>query len=61
MWKKTVKFFREVKVELMKVNLPSKKGLWMSTLIVIIFSVIIAVYLWVLDLIFSKSLLLIAR
>ena len=61
MWKKTVKFFREVKIELMKVNLPSRKELWMSTVIVIIFSVIIAAYLWILDLIFSKSLLLLAR
>jgi len=61
MWKKTVKFFKEVKIELMKVNLPSRKNLWMSTFVVIVFSVIIATYLWILDLIFSKSLLMLAR
>ncbi len=47
-------FIKEAKAELKKVTWPTKKQIMYSTLIVITVIIISAVYLGVLDLIFSK-------
>ena len=47
-------FIKEAKAELKKVTWPTKKQIMYSTLIVITVIIISAVYLGILDLIFSK-------
>ena len=42
-------FFREAKAELKKVTWPGKTQIWYSTLIVIAFTLIVSVYLGILD------------
>lgn len=42
-------FVREAKAELKKVTWPGKKQIWYSTLIVIVFTLCVSVYLGVLD------------
>jgi len=42
-------FLREAKAELKKVTWPEKKQIWNSTLIVIAFTLLVSVYLGVLD------------
>ncbi|MDR2522712.1 MAG: preprotein translocase subunit SecE [Synergistaceae bacterium] len=42
-------FLREAKAELKKVTWPGKRQIWYSTLIVIVFTLCVAVYLAVLD------------
>ena len=49
-WEKSVRFLREVKVELKKVSWPSKKEAIGSTSVVIILVIIIAVFLGFVDL-----------
>lgn len=49
-----LKFFREAKSELKKVTWPSKSQLIHNTIIILVFIVIMAVILSVLDLGFSK-------
>jgi len=46
-------FLREAKAELKKVTWPGKTQIWNSTLIVIIFTLCVAVYLGLLDKIFE--------
>jgi len=54
MKKKIVNFFREVIFELKKVTWPDKKMLKTSTIVVVIFIFIMALYIGIIDLIFSK-------
>ncbi len=51
---KLVKFLKEVLDELKKVTWPSPELVKKATIAVIIFTLLVSVYLWVLDLIFSK-------
>ena len=51
---KTVKFFREVKVELSKVTWPTREELIQSTIVVVIAVVIAGTFIEIFDLIFSK-------
>ncbi|MCK4352870.1 preprotein translocase subunit SecE [candidate division WOR-3 bacterium] len=44
---------REMKVELSRVSWPKRKELWTSTWIVIVFSLLLALFMWVLDISFS--------
>ena len=53
MFEKIIQFFKEARVELKKVVWPSKKEVGKGTLIVIGVSVVTAVYLGLLDLIFG--------
>ena len=46
-------FLREAKAELKKVTWPGKTQIWYSTLIVIVFTLCVSVYLGVLDKIFE--------
>jgi len=49
----TKQFLREVKVELKKVTWPSKREIIGSTLVVIIFVVLVAAYFGIIDLIYT--------
>jgi len=54
MIEKILTFFKEVKQELFKVSWPKGKEVGASTGVVIIFSVILCLAIWVLDLLFSR-------
>ena len=49
-----IKFLKEVREELKKVTWPSKELVKNATLAVIIFTTILSIYLWGLDLIFKR-------
>jgi len=61
MIEKIVTFFREVKQELFKVSWPKGREVWTSTGIVIVFSFILSVVIYVLDLLFSRVFLYLIR
>ena len=61
MFGKIKKFITEVKVELTKVSWSTKEELKASTMIIIISTVFLAMYIGVLDLAFSKALSLMIR
>jgi len=42
-------FLREAKAELKKVTWPDKPQIWHSTLIVIVFTILVSIYLGILD------------
>jgi preprotein translocase subunit SecE len=46
-------FLREAKAELKKVTWPGKTQIWYSTLIVIVFTLCVSVYLGLLDFLFA--------
>ncbi|ACN98628.1 preprotein translocase subunit SecE [Sulfurihydrogenibium azorense] len=52
--KKYINFLKEVYEELKKVTWPSRELVKTATATVIVFTLIIAVYLWGLDLLFAK-------
>ena len=54
---KLIQFLKEVKVELLKVTWPKRDELVGSTAVVLVLSVILAVYLWAIDFIISHALL----
>jgi preprotein translocase subunit SecE len=54
MLEKIVNFFKEVKQELFKVSWPKGAEVRASTIIVIVFSVILSAVIWILDLFFSR-------
>ncbi len=56
MFKKTITFLKEVRLEMGKVNWPTKDELFASTWVVLLFSVIVALGVWVFDLFFSRVL-----
>lgn len=56
-----VKFFGEVKAELLKVTWPSKNEVIRLTVVVIIISLIVGAFLGVLDFIFTKGIELILK
>ncbi len=49
-----IQFFKEVNEELKKVTWPSKTLVKNATIAVIVFTLIISVYLWGLDLLFQR-------
>ncbi|MBN1695579.1 preprotein translocase subunit SecE [candidate division WOR-3 bacterium] len=61
MLEKIVTFFKEVKQELFKVSWPKGKEVWASTGVVIVFSVILSVIIYVLDLLFQRVFLFLIR
>jgi len=52
--RKIIEFFLEAKVELLRVNWPSQKQIIRYTTLVIVISVLVALFLGSLDLSFSK-------
>ena len=61
MFTKLTKFLKEVKIEVGKVSYPSKKELWTSTGVVIVFSTVLSLFVYIFDLLFSKALIAILR
>ncbi|MEO0293600.1 MAG: preprotein translocase subunit SecE [candidate division WOR-3 bacterium] len=61
MFKKLVSFLKEVKQELYKVSWPKLKEVRISTLIVIVFSIILTVVIWFFDFIFSRIFIFLVR
>lgn len=55
MFKKTVQFLREVKIEMKKVSWPSQKETLNSTIVIIIVVFIFAIFLGLSDIILSKG------
>jgi preprotein translocase subunit SecE len=49
-------FFRESKAELKKVSWPTKKQVWYSTLVVVALTVVLSVYLGLVDLLLTELL-----
>jgi len=56
-----IEFLKDVRGELKKVTWPSKSEVTNSTIVVIVCTIIIGVYLWLCDFLFSKILGLIIR
>ncbi|MEJ5172589.1 MAG: preprotein translocase subunit SecE [Hydrogenothermaceae bacterium] len=56
---KYINFLKEVYGELKKVVWPSKELVRTATIAVVVFTLLVAVYLWGLDIIFSKLITLI--
>ncbi|MCK4357662.1 MAG: preprotein translocase subunit SecE [Candidatus Cloacimonetes bacterium] len=54
MFKKTVKFLREVRQELRNVVWPTKADIKEGTTVVIAFSIILGIFIWIIDNIFSQ-------
>jgi preprotein translocase subunit SecE len=54
-------FMKDVRSELRKVTWPTKQDIISSTTVVIVCSILIGVYLWLNDFVFSKLLALIIR
>ena len=61
MLEKIVTFFKEVKQELFKVSWPKGKEVWTSTGVVIVFSAILSLVIWILDLLFSRIFVFLIR
>ncbi len=51
---KVIQFIREVRIELIKVTWPKKEELVGSTTVVLIVSVILSVFLWIIDTVIYK-------
>jgi preprotein translocase subunit SecE len=58
---KLFKFLKEVRIELAKVSWPKREELWESTLIVIVVSLMMAVFIGAVDLLLSRGVALIMR
>ena len=55
-WGRSRRFLSEVRNEMGRVTWPSQKEVYATTLVVILFSVAMGVYLWVVDLILNQGL-----
>jgi preprotein translocase subunit SecE len=58
---KLIKFLKEVRIELAKVSWPKREELWESTLIVIVVSLMMAVFIGAVDILLSRGVGLIMR
>jgi preprotein translocase subunit SecE len=55
-WGRSRRFLSEVRNEMGRVTWPSQKEVYATTIVVILFSVAIGVYLWLVDLVLTKGL-----
>ena len=55
-WTRGRRFLSEVRNEMGRVTWPSQKEVYATTLVVILFSVTMGVYLWLVDLVLAKGL-----
>ncbi len=55
-WGRSRRFLSEVRNEMGRVTWPSRKEVYATTLVVILFSVAMGVYLWLVDLFLAKGL-----
>ncbi|AFM27838.1 preprotein translocase subunit SecE [Desulfomonile tiedjei] len=53
-WQLTVQFFREVKVELQKVTFPTRQETMGSTIVVLVLTIIMAIYLGLSDWVLAR-------
>ncbi|MEN3044593.1 MAG: preprotein translocase subunit SecE [Candidatus Hydrothermales bacterium] len=58
---KTINFLKEVKIEMERMAWPEKKLVMSATFGVIIFSIIVSVFIFLLDFIFSRIISLVLR
>ena len=54
-WQRTVEFLTEVRNEMKRVTWPSQREVYATTLVVILFSVVIGVYLFGVDLVIGRG------
>jgi len=54
MWEKIKQFLREVKTELSKVTWPTRKEILAATGVVVVFTLIVSLYLGLVDVIISR-------
>ena len=55
-WGRSRRFLSEVRNEMGRVTWPSKKEVYATTFVVILFSVVMGLYLWIVDLLLAKGL-----
>jgi preprotein translocase subunit SecE len=55
-WARSRRFLSEVRNEMGRVTWPNQKEVYATTIVVILFSVVMGIYLWVVDLGLSKGL-----
>jgi preprotein translocase subunit SecE len=55
-WGRSRRFLVEVRQEMGRVTWPSRKEVYATTLVVILFSVVMGVYLWLVDLTLGRAL-----
>jgi preprotein translocase subunit SecE len=55
-WGRSRRFLSEVRNEMGRVTWPSQKEVYATTIVVILFSVAMGVYLWLADLLLTKAL-----
>jgi preprotein translocase subunit SecE len=55
-WGRSRRFLSEVRNEMGRVTWPSQKEVYATTLVVILFSVAMGLYLWIIDLILTQGL-----
>ena len=58
-WERLTTFWREIKMEMKKVTFPGQKEVYGTTIMVIVSSFVLAVFLWVADYIFQKIIMFI--
>jgi preprotein translocase subunit SecE len=56
-WNRSRIFLVEVRNELKRVTWPSKKEVYAATIVVILFSIVLGMFLWIVDLILEKAVL----
>ena len=54
-WKRLTTFFQEVKAELQKTSWPTQKEVRNTTIVVIVFVIVCAAYLYVVDTVLQKG------
>ncbi|MCM8799837.1 MAG: preprotein translocase subunit SecE [Candidatus Omnitrophica bacterium] len=60
-FERMVNFFKEVKIEMTKVSWPTRQEVWGATVVVIVITSILALFIGIVDLILSKILTVIFR
>ncbi len=54
-WNRSRVFLIEVRNELKRVTWPSKKEVYAATIVVILFSIVLGTFLWIVDLILDRA------
>ena len=54
-WQRTGEFFSEVRNEMKRVTWPSQREVYATTVVVILFSVLVGLYLFGVDLLFGRA------
>jgi preprotein translocase subunit SecE len=56
-WNRARTFLLEVRNELKRVTWPSRKEVYAATIVVILFSILLGTFLWIVDLILDRAIL----